>query len=173
MKTKFRILAALLALSLCLGLAACGGETPAGTAPSEAEAAPAETAADTAPADPDRLISRLEENREALGISHIYTREELDRLHAVREPVLAVEAAEGVVFSDSLDPEKREKATHGFGPGHPGDNCFFAVCGRGVRQGIELPSFPMRDVGPTVAGLMGLRLPDAQGTDRSADILSR
>lgn len=51
MKTKFRILAALLALSLCLGLAACGGETPAGTAPSEAEATPAETAADTAPAE--------------------------------------------------------------------------------------------------------------------------
>ena len=51
MKTKFRILAALLALSLCLGLAACGAETPAAPAPSEAEAAPAEAAADTAPAE--------------------------------------------------------------------------------------------------------------------------
>lgn len=125
------------------------------------------------PADPDALASQLEAHRAELGVSHVYRREELDRLHAVKGPVLAVEAAEGVAFSDSLDPEKREKATHGFGPGHPGDDCFFAVCGPGIRRGIELPSFPMRDVGPTVAGLMGLRLPDAQGQDRSADLLGR
>ncbi len=129
--------------------------------------------ADGESADPDALASRLEEYKEELGVSHVYTREELDRLHAVKGPVLAVEAAEGVAFSDSLDPEKREKATHGFGPGHPGDNCFFAVYGAGIRRGNELPSFPMRDVGPTVAGLMGLRLPDAQGQDRSADFLIR
>ena len=121
--------------------------------------------------DPDSLIPLLNEHREALGISHIYSREELKQLHAVSGPLLAAEAAEGIVFSDSLDPEKREKATHGFGPGHPGDLCFFAVYGKGVRQGIELPSFPMRDIGPTIAGLMGLKLPAAKGTDRSGEIL--
>ena len=52
MKTRFRILAALLALSLCLGLAACGAETPADAAPSEAEAA-ADTAPAEAPAEPE------------------------------------------------------------------------------------------------------------------------
>ena len=114
----------------------------------------------------------LEEHREALGISHIYSREELDRLHAVPEPVLAVEAAEGVAFSDGLEEEKREKATHGFGPGRKGCNCLFAVYGRGIRRGVELPSMSMRDVGPTVAGLMGISLPDAQGVDRSADFLA-
>ena len=129
--------------------------------------------ADEPPADPGALASQLEENREELGISHVYSRAEMDDLNAVRGPVLAVEAAEGVAFSDSLDPEKREKATHGFGPGHPGDNCFFAVYGPGICRGNELPSFLMRDVGPTVAGLMGLRLPDAQGQDRSADFLCR
>ena len=129
--------------------------------------------ADAEPEDPAALIRQLEAHKEELGVSHVYSREELDRLHAVREPVLAVEASEGVVFSDSLDPEKREKATHGFGPGHPGDRCLFAVYGRGIRQGNELPAFPMRDVGPTVAGLMGIRLPDAQGQDRSADLLAR
>ena len=84
--------------------------------------------------------------------------------------MLAAEAAEGVVFSDSLAPEKREKATHGFGPGHPGDLCFFAVYGKGIRQGYEMPSFPMRDIGPTIAGLMGLTLPAAKGKDRSGEI---
>ena len=121
--------------------------------------------------DPDSLIPLLEDHREELGISHIYSSEELLRLHTVTGPVLAAEAAEGVVFSDSLDPEKREKATHGFGPGHPGDMCLFAAYGRGVRPGVELSSFPMRDVGPTIAGLMGLKLPEAKGTDRSAEIL--
>ena len=129
--------------------------------------------ADAEPEDPAALIRLLEEHKEELGVSHVYSREELDRLHAVKGPVLAVEASEGVVFSDSLDPEKREKATHGFGPGHPGDRCLFAVCGRGVRPGNELPAFPMRDVGPTVAGLMGIRLPDAQGQDRSDELLIR
>ena len=122
--------------------------------------------------DVNPLIPLLEEHREALGISHIYSREELDRLHAVPEPVLAVEAAEGVAFSDGLEEEKREKATHGFGPGRKGCNCLFAVYGRGIRRGVELPSMSMRDVGPTVAGLMGISLPDAQGVDRSADFLA-
>lgn len=121
--------------------------------------------------DPDSLVPLLESHREALGISRVYSGEDLRKMHAVSGPVLAAEAAEGVVFSDSLDPEKREKATHGFGPGHPGDMCFFAVYGRGVRQGSELLSFPMRDVGPTIAGMMGVKLTSARGTDRSAAIL--
>ena len=49
--------------------------------------------------------------------------------------------------------------------------CFFAVYGRNIRQGMELPSFPMKDVGPTIAGLMGLPFPTAKGTDHSAEIL--
>ena len=124
-------------------------------------------------AEPERLIPFLEKHRETLGISRIYTRKDLDALHAVPGPVLAVEAAPGVAFSDGLSEDKREKATHGFGPGHPGDYCLFAVRGRGIRSGAELPSFPMRDVGPTIAGLMGISLPDAQGTDRSAEFLLR
>ncbi len=121
--------------------------------------------------DPDSLIPQLEEHREALGIARVYSSKDLKRMHTVSGPVLAAEAAEGVVFSDSLDAEKREKATHGFGPGHPGGMCFFAVCGRGVRQGAELGSFPMRDIGPTIAGLMGVDLPTARGTDRSGEVL--
>ena len=33
-----------------------------------------------------------------------------------------------------------------------------------------MPSFPMRDIGPTIAGLMGLTLPAAKGKDRSGEI---
>ena len=106
-----------------------------------------------------------------MGISRLYTREELDRMHAVPGPLFAAEAASGVCFSDSLDEEKREAATHGFGPGREGDMCLFSAFGRGIRHGAEIPSMQMRDVGPTIAGLMGLELPNADGTDRSSEFL--
>ena len=58
--------------------------------------------------DPDSLIPLLERYQEELGISRVYSGEDLKRMHTVNGPVLAAEAAEGVAFSDSLDPEKRE-----------------------------------------------------------------
>ena len=106
-----------------------------------------------------------------MGISRLYTRAEMDEMHAVAGPLFAAEAAEGVVFSDALDEEKREDATHGFGPGREADLCLFAVYGKGVKQGAEIPAMKMRDVGPTIAGLMGLELPQADGTDRSAEFI--
>lgn len=106
------------------------------------------------------------------GISRVYRREELDDMHAVKGPLYAVEAAAGVVFSDMLPEAKREKATHGFGPGHPAENCLFAVRGRGIREGAILPAMPMRDVAPTLAELMGTPLPQATGRSHAAEILA-
>lgn len=120
---------------------------------------------------PGEMLKLLEEHRSEMGIARMYSRAEMDRMHAVKGPLFAAEAMEGVVFSDSLDEEKREAATHGFGPGREADLCLFAVFGRGVRPGTEIQSMAMRDVGPTVAGLMGLVLRGAQGTDRSAEFL--
>jgi len=120
--------------------------------------------------DPEKIFPP-ERQREA-GISRLYTRADLDAMHAVEGPLFAAEAAEGVVFSDALDEEKREAATHGFGPGREADLCLFAVYGKGVKPGAEIPAMHMRDVGPTIAGLMGLDLPQADGTDRSAEFLA-
>ena len=75
----------------------------------------------------------------------------------------AVEAAPGVVFSDALPEAKREKATHGFGPGHPAEDCLLIIHGRGIPEGMSLPPMPMRDVAPTLAGLAGISLPEAKG----------
>ncbi len=124
-------------------------------------------------ADPGRALAVLGDHLAENGILRLYTRDDLDRMHAVRGIAFACEAADRVVFDDSLDQNKREKATHGFGPGHRAENCLFAVWGRGVRPGLELPPMPMRDVAPTVAGLMGIRLPGASGRDHSGEILIR
>lgn len=109
---------------------------------------------------------------EKMKISRLYSREDLNRMHAVQGPLFAAEAAEGVVFSDALDEKKREAATHGFGPGRDGDLCLFSVFGKGIKHGIEIPYMKMRDVGPTIAGLMGISLPQADGTDRSEAFLT-
>ena len=119
--------------------------------------------------DPEQLIPP--EKWAGMGIARLYTRAELDAMHAVAGPLFAAEAADGVVFSDALDEEKREAATHGFGPGREADLCLFAAFGRGIRKGIEIPAMQMRDVGPTIAGLMGLRLPEADGRDLSREFL--
>ena len=121
-------------------------------------------------ADGLQAIKSMLDLMEEFGVSRFYPREDLDQLHAVPGVSFACEAADEVVFSDGLDENKREKATHGFGPGHPAENCLFAVWGKGIRPGYELPSMPMRDVAPTIAGLMGLPFPSAKGTDHSREI---
>lgn len=113
----------------------------------------------------------LEAHPEEAGVRRVYSRGELDAMGCVDGPSMAVEAAEGVVFEDGLDEEKRVRATHGFGPGHPAENCLFAVRGKGIREGAALPAMPMRDVAPTIAGLMGVALPQSQGKDHSAALL--
>ena len=120
---------------------------------------------------PDQAMNLMSEHLEEYGILRLYSRSDLDSMHAHKEPAFACEAADGVVFSDGLDENKREKATHGFGPGHKAENCLFAVVGKGIRKGFEMPSMPMRDVAPTIAGLMGLSLESAVGTDHSRELL--
>lgn len=117
----------------------------------------------TEKADAASLAECLRQNGEAYGIAHLYTRQEMDGMHCVPQVALAVEATPGVVFSDALDENKRQKATHGFGPGHPAENCLFAVAGRGIAP-TALPEMPMRDVAPTLAALMGIDLSSADGT---------
>lgn len=117
-----------------------------------------------------RVESWLREHGGRVGVAHVYSRRELDAMGCIKESAFAVEAAADVVFSDGLPREKREKATHGFGPGHPAENCIFAVRGKGVKP-CQLPAMPMRDVAPTLAGLMGIALPQATGTDHSSQLI--
>ena len=114
-----------------------------------------------------RVKTWLGEHMEDAGASHVYDRAELDALGCIPGPSLAVEAAPGVVFADGLPQAKREKATHGFGPGREEENCLLLVKGRHI-SGKGMPqTMPMRDVAPTLAGLMGITLRDAEGKDHS------
>lgn len=114
----------------------------------------------------------LEKNGESIGLNRVYDQETLRLLGCVAnngEDIFgAVEAAPGVVFSDALPEAKREKATHGFGPWHPASDCLLVIHGRGIPEGMSLPPMPMRDVAPTLAELMGVRLPTATGKSHAA-----
>lgn len=111
----------------------------------------------------------LQQQGEAIGVKRVYDRRTLDRMGCIPQVALAAEAAEDVVFSDGLPQAKREKATHGFGPGHPAENCLLMIRGLGVKP-VSLPAMPMRDVAPTLAGLMGVALPTATGVDHSTQM---
>ena len=117
------------------------------------------------------LTDFLRQHREELRASAVYSAEDLAAMGAVEGVSLAVEAAPGVVYDDGLPQAKREKATHGFGPGHPAENCLFALRGKGIREGVWIPDMPMRDVAPTLAGILGVKMPQARGEDHSARFL--
>jgi predicted AlkP superfamily pyrophosphatase or phosphodiesterase len=115
----------------------------------------------------ERIRLFLEENRNSLGISRIYSTQELAKMGAGQEIRLAVEAAPDVAFVDDLALEKKVKATHGFGPSHPAAQCLFIIKGPGIRKGIVLPSARMEDIAPTLMRALSFDMPSAQG-----DILS-
>ena len=117
------------------------------------------------------LTDFLRQHLVELRASAVYSAEDLAAMGAVEGVSLAVEAAPGVVYDDGLPQAKREKATHGFGPGHPAENCLFALRGKGIREGVWIPDMPMRDVAPTLVGILGVKMPQARGVDHSARFL--
>ena len=117
------------------------------------------------------LTDFLRQHMEELRASAVYSAEDLAAMGAVEGVSLAVEAAPGVVYDDGLPQAKREKATHGFGPGPAAENCLFALRGKGIREGVWIPDMPMRDVAPTLVGILGVKMPQARGVDHSARFL--
>lgn len=54
---------------------------------------------------------------------------------------------------------------HGHDPLHPAMDAAFLIAGDGIQGGRDLGRVDMRDVAPTLAGLLGLTLPEAEGRD--------
>ncbi len=111
----------------------------------------------------NNVKSFLLQKKEELGISHIYDADDLISMGAGRGIYLAVEAMPGVVFVDELEHKKREKATHGFGPGHSASRCLFAIAGPGIRKGAVISSANMVDIAPTLMSAIGHTMSSAQG----------
>lgn len=55
--------------------------------------------------------------------------------------------------------------THGYLPGHRDMEASFFIAGAGIAAGRDLGRIDMRDIAPTLAGVMGVSLPAAEGRD--------
>lgn len=104
----------------------------------------------------------LTENMEELGLSKVYTREELRALHAPEEILLAVEPQEGLYIVDHQD-QVPPKASHGFGLHHPGAKCLLWLRGPGFIPGARLSTCRVVDIAPTLAHAARLNLGQTDG----------
>lgn len=93
--------------------------------------------------------------------------DELDELGADPDAAFALTAVPGVVFSpDREGPpvQAAHGAGHGYHPDMPDMMTGFVAAGAGIRAGAVVPMFPMQHVAPLVAALLGLDMPDVDGT---------
>jgi hypothetical protein len=104
-----------------------------------------------------------------LGIVEIIERDQLDRLGAFPGAIVALEAVDGYYFS-MANPAARVlqqgdpcKGMHGYLPTNPEMATGFIASGRGIRPGVIVPTLRMLDVAPTIAALLNLDLPTAEG----------
>ena len=79
------------------------------------------------------------------------------------------EAAPGYSYGDTADGEDEHGppkylGTHGQRPVYGDNAAFFLAAGAGVRRGVSLGAIRSRDVGPTVAATLGLRMEAVEGT---------
>jgi predicted AlkP superfamily pyrophosphatase or phosphodiesterase len=102
-------------------------------------------------------------------LRQILDREDLDRIGAIPEATLMLEAAPGYEFDQALtgpeihDSVADHRGTHGYLPTDPAMRSALIAYGAGVRQGTRRDLVRMIDIGPTAAALLGLELPQAEG----------
>jgi predicted AlkP superfamily pyrophosphatase or phosphodiesterase len=102
-------------------------------------------------------------------IKQVVARAELRRMGAIPQAALMLEAAPGYSSDDVVtgpethDSESTYQGTHGYLPTDPRMRASLIVFGVGARAGAKLPLARMTDIAPTVANLLQLDLPQAEG----------
>lgn len=112
------------------------------------------------------LLSRLASDP-AHGIDQVLQPQQIKAQHGYPGAAFVVTANEGYMFTEDLDgpliAKSKLKGVHGDLPTDPAMNAVFMVAGPGIAAGRNLGRIKMVDVAPTVAGLLGLSLPAADG----------
>lgn len=87
-----------------------------------------------------------------------------------REPDLFLSAKDGYSFSgstagdDVVSKASSPRGSHGYLPTHPLMYASFVASGAGIKSGVQLGEISNRDVAPTMAAILGLQMPSADGT---------
>jgi hypothetical protein len=128
---------------------------------------------------PDPAGALLKQARAALdgleGIASIIEAGEFDK-YGLPQPTatsqmgaLLLTAKEGYAFTaDAAEPAVVDAppaslGSHGYLASDPDLRALFIAAGRGIRAGAPLESVSTLDLAPTIARLLGVALPDAQG----------
>jgi predicted AlkP superfamily pyrophosphatase or phosphodiesterase len=100
----------------------------------------------------------------------ILSREQLDALGTMPGAAFGLEAETGWSFSGEMRAKTpflrsvgKTKGMHGYRPLRPGMETGLVLWGRGVKAGAVAGRARLVDVAPTVARLMGLSMPEAEG----------
>jgi hypothetical protein len=59
--------------------------------------------------------------------------------------------------------EERLRGTHGYNPDEPAMQATFIVAGAAIQPGAKLGAISNTSVAPTIAALLGLKMPSADG----------
>ena len=102
-------------------------------------------------------------------IKQVLTRSDLKRMGAIPQATLMLEAAPGFSFNDSLTGDvvrpsgDTYKGTHGYLPTSNEMRASLIVYGFRAKKGAHVPLAKMIDTAPTIAEVLRLKLPAAEG----------
>lgn len=102
------------------------------------------------------------------GIFRVVSRAELDAMGSYPEAAFFIEPAEGYYVSDGVAGGEvlvgtTRRGAHGFLSTEPRMHTGFIAAGAGIRPGVPLPLLRQLDIAPTVARLLGVSMPSADG----------
>lgn len=119
------------------------------------------------------LFTRLAKDPSS-GIARVLSSDQTSGTFAEKNAAFVLEARPGYVFSESWAEPLVSKATykgaHGYAPELPDMGATLFFWGDGVKPG-ELGDVEMIDVAPTIASLLGLTLPEADGKPLAGALL--
>jgi len=103
------------------------------------------------------------------GIDRVLEKEEARSLGGYPEAAFLVGLAKGFRngggFSSPVVRPVKLGGTHGYLPSVPDMDSAFFLAGEGIPRGLDLGRIDMRDVAPTLAAILGVSLPSAEGRD--------
>lgn len=117
-------------------------------------------------ADVKALLARLSADP-ANGIRRVLEGEAISKLGGYPDASFVIDLEPGFQFGNRttgvLVTQRGRGGMHGYLPDNPNMRASFLLLGPGIRAGASLGEIDMRDVGPTLASLIGLELPGAEG----------
>jgi predicted AlkP superfamily pyrophosphatase or phosphodiesterase len=114
------------------------------------------------------IFSKISKSKNS-PIKQVSNQDALRKMGAIPQAILMLEAAPGYSFDEALTgPEVRDsgetyRGTHGYLPTNEEMRASLIIYGVGAKPGAKIRLGRMIDVGPTIASVLKLNLPQAEG----------